>query len=300
MISLRAKLMCLMVKYWLSPNLNSSMSLDGKRHFLEKLAKKSKLPKSTQTEKICTGSVNAEWISVGKTPNDSAILYFHGGGFVMGSINTHRELAAKLSEAANTRVLLFDYRLAPENPFPAALEDSISVYKWLISEGFSPEKIVFGGDSAGGGLVISTLLALKNTKEPLPAASFCISPWTDLHQSGGSFESRKNVDPLINPIVSKAMITDYAGEADLKEPLISPIFGDLRDLPPMRIHVGTDEVLYDDAVRLHDLAIKANVDCSIFVGEKMFHVWHSFAAIMPEARNAIKDLGEFARYHLQS
>ena len=246
-------------------------------------------------EAVDVDGTPGEWISVTSAPGDTVILYLHGGGYVIGSINSHRELISRIARAAGARALAIDYRLAPENPFPAAVEDATKAYRWLLKQGVAPEKIVIAGDSAGGGLTAATLLALRDAGDRLPAAAVCISPWTDLTISGETMVTKADVDPMIKPADAKFGAERYHGTADPSHPLISPIFADLSGLPPLLIQVGTSEVLLSDSTRLAERAKAAGVDVTLEEWDQMIHVWHFFAFILPEAQQAIERIGEFVR-----
>jgi len=215
-------------------------------------------------EPVNANGVEAEWITAKNAAPDRVILYLHGGGYVMGSIDTHRELVARLSKAAQARGLAIDYRLAPENPFPAAVDDSITAYRWLLAKGYKPERIVIAGDSAGGGLAVSTLLALRDLGAALPAAAVCISPWVDFEAEGESMTSRAAQDPLVSREMILNLAKMYMGEkGSLREPLAAPINAYLNDLPPLFIQVGNSETLLDDSTRLADKAKEAGVDATL-------------------------------------
>jgi len=247
-------------------------------------------------EPVNANGVKAEWITAKNAAPDRVIMYLHGGGYVMGSIDTHRELVARLSKAAQARGLAIDYRLAPENPFPAAVDDSITVYRWLLAQGYKPERIVIAGDSAGGGLAVSTLLALRDLGASLPAAAVCISPWVDFVAEGDSMTSRAAQDPLVSREMILNLAKMYMGEkGSLREPLAAPINAYLNDLPPLFIQVGNSETLLDDATRLADKAKEAGVDATLQIWDEMPHVWHLAAPSLPEGQEAIEKIGEFVR-----
>lgn len=248
---------------------------------------------------VSVDKVPAEWVLPENAGKDGVILYLHGGGYCIGSINTHRAMVARIARASKARALLIDYRLAPENPFPAAVEDATTAYRWLLEEGISPEKIVIAGDSAGGGLTVATLLNLKDGKTPLPAAAVCISPWVDLTMSGESMKTRAAADPMVRYQGIVKMAEAYLNGKDPKLPLASPLFGNLENLPPMLIHVGTAEVLLDDSLRLAEKAKAAGVDVTIETWEDMIHVWHTFAEMLPEAMEAIDIIGKYILQHIQ-
>ena len=250
-----------------------------------------------QCEPVDAGGVPAEFVITPETDEGRVLYYLHGGGYVLGSIATHREMASRLARAAKSRVLLIDYRLAPENPFPAAVEDAVTGYRWLLSSGIKPDRIVIAGESAGGGLTAATLVALRDKGEPLPAAAVCISPWADMACSGESMVTRADIDPLVTRDVLLEMVQVYLGDKDPCTPLASPIYADLTGLPPLLIQVGTAEVLYDDATRLVEKAKEADVPVIFEPWEDMIHMWHSFAGMLPEGQQAINRIGEFVLEH---
>jgi acetyl esterase/lipase len=223
------------------------------------------------------------------------VYHVHGGGYTSGSCVTHRDLAARLSQASGARVFLLDYRLAPEHPFPAAIDDAVAGYEWLLAGGARPQQIVISGDSAGGTLVLAALLRLRERAAALPAGAVLISAMTDLTLSGASIESRAAADPLVYRESLAGAIAHYLGPADPRDPLASPLFADLRGLPALLIQVGADEVLLDDSTRLAERARAAGVQVTLEVWEAMWHVWHGWAAELPEARQAIARIGAFVR-----
>jgi epsilon-lactone hydrolase len=247
-------------------------------------------------EPVNANGVKAEWITAKNAAPDRVVMYLHGGGYVMGSIETHRELVARLSIAAQARGLVLDYRLAPENPFPAAVDDSITAYRWLLAQGYKPERIVIAGDSAGGGLAVSTLVALRDLGAPMPAAGVCISPWVDFEAEGESMTSRAAQDPLVTREMILNLAKMYMGEkGSLREPLAAPINAYLNDLPPLFIQVGNSETLLDDSTRLADKAKEAGVEATLQIWDEMPHVWHLAAPNLPEGQEAIDKIGEFVR-----
>ena len=246
---------------------------------------------------VQANGIPAEWVTAPEAENDRVILYLHGGGFVIGSINTHREIVSHISRAARARILLIDYRLAPEHPFPAGLEDAQTAYRWLINEGFDPGRMVIAGDSAGGGLTISTLLALRDNGDPLPAAGVCLSPWVDLEGLGESMTTNAISDPQGQRKTLLEMAEQYLAGADPRTPLAAPLYADLKGLPPLLIQAGMAETLLDDSTRLTALAREQGVDVILEPWEDMLHVWQFFAAIVPEAREAMAVIGEFVRKH---
>jgi len=253
---------------------------------------------ATATDAVSADGVPGEWVSAEGASSDATIYYLHGGGHAIGSIESHRGLISRISKASGARAFAIDYRLAPENPYPAGLEDSVKVYRWLLAHGIPPSRIVIAGDSAGGNLALATLLALKDAGEPLPAATVLLSPWTDLTGSGDSMQTRADVDPMIMADPAHLTARQYAGDTPLDHPLVSPLFGDLSGLPPMLIHVGDYELLLDDSTRLADRAKQAGVDVTLEVWPEMIHVWHFFAPMVPEATEAIEVIGKFIRSHV--
>jgi monoterpene epsilon-lactone hydrolase len=195
------------------------------------------------------------------------------------------------------RALLIEYRLAPEHPFPAAVEDSVAAYRWLLKEGFDPARIAVAGDSAGGGLTVATMVKLRDENEPLPAAAVCLSPWVDMEGIGESMKTRAEVDPIVERGPLLEMAEAYLGGADPRTPLAAPLYADLKGLPPMLIQVGTAEVLLDDSTRLAEEAKKAGVDVTLEPWEDMIHIWQFFASMVPEGRDAVDRIASFIHKH---
>ncbi|MBC8476798.1 MAG: alpha/beta hydrolase [Dehalococcoidia bacterium] len=268
------------------------LSLEEQRAAFE-AAPRFPLAEDVKYEEVDAGGVPGEWITTPGAADERVIFYLHGGGYVLGSINTHRELISRLSRSAGARVLAIDYRLAPENPFPAAVHDSVSAYRWLLSQGVEPGHIVVGGDSAGGGLTVATLLAIRDAEGPLPAAGVCISPWVDMECT--SVIKHATTGGMIQPEHILGMAKAYLGGVDARTPLASPIFADLKGLPPLLIQVGGAEELLDDSTRLAERAEAVGVDVTLESWEDMFHVWHSYAGMLPEGQQAIDRIGEFVR-----
>lgn len=251
------------------------------------------LPEGVSVEAVDAGGVPAEWVKAPGARKNSVLMYLHGGGYALGSAATGRHLAAALSETAASPVLSVDYRLAPENPFPSAVEDAVAGYRWLIRQGAGPERIAICGDSAGGGLTVAALVALRDAGDPLPSAGICVSPWVDLTCSADSYRTRAGTDPLITHENIVWFANLYLGGEDPKTPLASPLFADLEGLPPLLIQVGSEEVLLDDSIGLHSRARAAGVDSTLEVWDDMIHVWHVFFQMLKEGRDAISRIGEF-------
>jgi epsilon-lactone hydrolase len=250
-----------------------------------------------KSEKVSAGGVEAEWISVPNSAADRAVLYVHGGGYVLGSINTHRDLMGRVARASGARVLGLNYRLAPEHPFPAAVEDSVAAYRWMLEKGLDPKKIAVAGDSAGGGLAMATLVAIRDAHLPLPGAGVCLSPWVDMEGLGESMTTRAAADPAVQKADLVAMAGAYLAGKSPRMPLAAPLYADLTGLPPMLIQVGDAEVLLDDSTRLADRLKAAGVPAKLEVWPEMIHVWQIFAPFLPEGQQAIDGIGSFLKEH---
>jgi acetyl esterase/lipase len=256
-----------------------------------------KLPRDVAIKRDLASGIPVEWIVPPDTSSQSRILYIHGGGWILGWTNLHRRMVTYLCRAGMSRALAVDYRLAPEYPFPAALEDCLTVYRWLLTRAISPQNIVMVGDSAGANLTLSTLMSLRDAGDELPAAAVCISPMTDLVGTGDSFQIKQ--DPALTASFALTMARHYAGDQDLHLSLLSPHYGNLDGLPPLLIQVGEDEILLSDATRLADHARRSGVDARLVIWPHMWHVWHLFAPSLPEARQAIQAIGVFIREHVE-
>jgi monoterpene epsilon-lactone hydrolase len=275
----------------------SDLGIEEQRAQMEAGFTQFQLPTDVSCEPVDAGGVPAEWITTPGAVAERVICYLHGGGYVLGSISTHRELASRLSRAASARVLVLDYRLAPENPFPAAVDDSTAAYRWLHSIGVDPARLVIAGESAGGGLTVATFVALRDAGEPLPAAGICLSPWVDLACQGDSIVTKAEIDPVADKESMLMLAKAYLGDTDPCTPLASPLYADLTGLPPLLIQVGTAECLFDDAKRLAERARAAGVDVTLEPWDDMIHMWHMYAAMLPEGQQAIDRIGEFIRQH---
>jgi acetyl esterase/lipase len=254
-------------------------------------------PAGTQTTAIDGSGVNAVHVVVRQARSDRCVLYFHGGAYAIGTAALLRDFTWRIGAAARACVLYFDYRLAPEHPFPAALEDAVAVYRWLAGR-YDPRRIAFVGDSAGGGLALATLYKLREEALPLPAAMVAVSPWTDLALTGPSLQSNAAADPTLNVAVLPALANGYLGGADPRNHYASPLYGDASGLPPTLIHVGSDEILRDDAIRMADKLRAAGCEVEIEVWPRMPHAWHLYARILPEGRRAIERIGAFLQQRL--
>ena len=252
-------------------------------------------PADAKCETVQAGSVPAEWVDAPGCDPQRAVLYLHGGGYAIGSINTHRRLAYDISAASGARVLVIDYRLAPEHPFPAAVDDAAEAWRWLLQQGFDPARLAIAGDSAGGGLAIATLVNLRDRKLGLPACAVAISPWVDLEGIGTSMTARAAQDPMVQKDGLTWMAQMYLNGADAKSPLAAPLHADLRGLPPILIQVGTAETLFDDATRFAEKLHAAGVAVRLAAWPNMLHVFPLFAPILSEGRDGCAEIGAFIR-----
>lgn len=253
------------------------------------------LPADVTVTKVNANGVEAEWTETPGAARDAAILYVHGGGYVIGSLDSHRHMVAELGRAGNARVLALGYRLAPEHPFPAAVEDTVAAYRYLLAQGLSPSRIIIGGDSAGGGLVVGAMLAIRDAGLPGCGGGWCISPWVDMEALGRSFDDRAMTDPTVKRETIQFMAKTYLGGANPRHPHAAPIHGDLRGLPPLLIQVGACETLLDDSLQLARLAGMADVKVDLQIWPEMIHIWHIFHPILTAGRRAIAEGGRFVR-----
>jgi acetyl esterase/lipase len=250
------------------------------------------LPEDISRGDIDADGIPACQIAAPDVRKDRCLLYFHGGGYVMGSLNTHAELMGRLSQACRAPVLGIDYRLAPESPYPAAVEDAVASYDRLLNEGIAADKIVIAGDSAGGGLTLACLVALKDQGKPQPAGAVLLSPWTDLTGSGDSMTTRAELDPMVSADMVGPMAELYSGDTDPADPYISPLFADLSGLAPMLIQVGDHEILLDDSTRLAERAKAQGAVVEIEIYDGAFHVFQSVPNL-PESADALASIREF-------
>lgn len=257
----------------------------------EKSVRFFRLPKQIRSQEVTHFGVPSGWID---SPDSGSgiILYLHGGAYALGSVNSHRELIARLVLATKCKALAINYRLAPEYPFPAALDDTIMAYNWLLSNGVEPSQICIAGDSAGGGLAIASLIALREQGKPLPAGVFCFSPWLDLTLSGDSVTKNMNLDPILSAAILQKYVNYYIGNHNADDPLISPLIGDLRGLPPIHIQTGRNEILLDDSIRFYEKALQSGVDVTLKIWDDMFHVFQLFS-FFPETKESIKEVAAF-------
>jgi epsilon-lactone hydrolase len=254
-------------------------------------------PRGTQTSAVDANGVAAVRIATRASRDDRWVLYFHGGGYTIGSAKLYRDFTWRVAAAARASVLFFDYRLAPEYPFPAALDDAVSAYRWLANR-IEPRRIAFMGDSAGGGLALATLHKLRDDGFALPAAAVALSPWTDLALTGASLTANAAADPMLNVAILPTLADYYLAGADPTHPYASPLYGDASGMPPMLIHVGSDEILHDDAMRMAEKLRAAGREIEIEVWPRMPHAWHLYARLVPEGRAALAKIGSFLQARL--
>ncbi|MBI9051683.1 MAG: alpha/beta hydrolase [Anaerolineaceae bacterium] len=272
--------------------LNEDTPLPIERQAWEEAVLKTPLPAGIELENEHIGNVPCLWIRDEQCLKGCAIIYVHGGGLIVGSAITTRELGARLTKNFHIPVLVVDYRLAPENPYPAALEDVKTVYRELIKQRYKPEQLIFGGDSSGGGLALAAILALRDEGVCLPSSIFLISPVVDLTCSGETMITRADVDPFTSQEVLIHCAQLYAQGADINSPSISPLFAEMLDLPPMLIQVGDHEILLSDSVRLAEKVNRAGSVATLKVWDTMWHVWHAYTGL-PEADEAIEEIRDF-------
>ncbi len=237
------------------------------------------------------GGIPSEWLTPNGAAQTPVLLYLHGGAYVVGSPDTHRQMVSHIARAAGIRAVMPDYRLAPENPFPAAIEDAVAVYRDLLGSGYEPANIVVAGDSAGGGLTMALLLSLRDAGDPLPATACLLSPWLDLAATGETMESHNDIDPWFSAEYVPHVTRHYCDDSELTNPLVSPVYADVAGLPPICIQVGSDEILLSDSTRLADKFEAAGIDVDLEIWDDMWHVFQAFVGVMPESRRAIEKLG---------
>lgn len=256
------------------------------------------VPADLGVEAIVADGIFCDELTPAGSLDAGLILYVHGGAYVAGSARTHRELAGRLGATANVRVVSIDYRLAPEFPFPAAVNDVMRVYRWALAEGHAADSIGLAGDSAGGGLVLAALACLRDAGDPLPAAAVCFSPWTDLAATGASMTANASTDPMLSgPSLQNAAALYLAGAAP-NDPRASPLYADLTGLPPLLIQATDTEILFDDARRVAERARQAGVSVTFETWDDLIHVWQVFGPMLAEGREATEAAGRFLAGHL--
>lgn len=255
-------------------------------------------PRGTTTMRVTAGNVPGVHVASPRSRDNRHILYLHGGAYVFGSPSLYRDFIWRVADATSARVLVLDYRLAPEHPFPAAVDDAVNAYRWLLAQGADPRRIAIMGDSAGGGLTFATLLRLRDEALPQPAAAVALSPWTDLTVTGDSARRNAEADPMLSVGHARTFANWYLNGADPRTPYASPLHGDPAGLPPSLIMVGDDEILHDDAAMMAERLRGAGCTAELEVWPRMPHVWPLFARILPEGHTAIARIGAFVQRHM--
>ena len=277
----------------LADNPVQAESIDEQRANYDAMLGAMPLADDVSVEPARIDGLAADWVSVDTSASDRAVLYLHGGGYVIGSNVAYREFGSRMARATGARVLVLHYRLAPENPFPAALDDATRAYQWLLEQGIAANRTLIAGDSAGGGLTLATLVNIREKGLAMPAGGVCLSPWADLAHTGDSTAEGAVDDPLMALEGLEAMASSYAG-SDVSNPLVSPLYADLSGLPPLSILAGGRELLRDDARRLVEKARDAGVDVDHFEGDGLIHVWPVLAPTAPESIAALERISAFA------
>jgi monoterpene epsilon-lactone hydrolase len=296
MISFRAR-MIRFVSRQLFKRVNPDSDVVAVRRLFEKVQARKKMAPGVGRHHATIDGVACEWLVPDECDEAPILYYLHGGAYLMGSPATHRQMLSYIAREAGVRVLLPDYALAPENPFPAGLNDCLAVYRGLLAAGIKSSRIIIGGDSAGGGMTMATLLSLRDAADDLPAATVLLSPWLDLTASGESMTSRAKKEPWFRPGDMPEIARKYAPEGDLKNPLLSPVFADTTGLPATLIQVGDHEILLSDSTRLSDNIALAGGDVTLQVWPDMWHVFQFFIRLMPESARAITGIATFVREH---
>jgi monoterpene epsilon-lactone hydrolase len=292
----RAELVRFALRHFFKSGSGPAPTIDGWRRRMGGLGRLApRPPQGTLVERLDLDGVGALSIVTPESRADRHILYFHGGGHVSGSPKFYRDFSWRIATAARARVLLTYHRLAPEHPYPAAIEDVANAYRALVAGGADPRTVALMGESAGGGLVLGALLKLRDEGSRLPAAAVTISPWTDLALSGRSYRQNDNADPMLSRTDAVRMASYYLGETDPRTPYASPVYGDPSGLPPTLIQVGSDEILLDDSVQMAERMRAAGCEVELEVWPRMPHAWHVWARVMPEARAAIARIGVFVQ-----
>ena len=298
-MSVRAELLRLALRHLMKPSNHPGVSVAQRRRRVAAFEHWVPSPPAGVTlRRIALGGVPALRVTTPATAPHRRILFLHGGAYICGSPDLYRHLLWRIAATARAEVAAIDYRLAPEHPFPAALDDAVAAWRALVAEGGRPQQIAAMGDSAGGGLTLALALRLRDAREALPGALVALSPWTDLACTGDSLHREAAADPILNPDDVAHVAGFYLSGADPRSPYASPLYGDPRGLPATLIQVGSDEILRDDAVRMAERMRQAGVVVELESWPRMPHVWHAFAALLPEARRAIARIGEFLQQRL--
>jgi len=295
-LSLRAELVRFALRRFFKHRSGPAPTIETWRRRMEGLGRLApQPPRGTLLQRLDLDGIRAVSIATRESRPDRHILYFHGGGHVSGSPEFYRDFTWRIAAAARARALMTYHRLAPEHPYPAAIEDAANAYRALVAGGADPRAMAVMGESAGGGLVLGVLLKLRDEGSPMPAAAVTISPWTDLAMSGNSYRQNADADPMISNADAARMASYYLGETDPRTPYASPIYGDPTGLPPTLIQVGSDEILLDDSVQMAERMRAAGCEVELEVWPRMPHAWHVWARVVPEARAAIARIGVFVQ-----
>jgi acetyl esterase/lipase len=292
MLSWQGRIVKLYLNYKKATAIDHNAPVEVLRKVVEEAARFGRFPQTVQSQAIVIDHIPAEWLIPAQTDSHSAMLYLHGGAYIAGSIKSYRATAGQIAEAGKIRTLLIEYRLAPEYPFPAALQDALLAYEWLQRNGY--KKIIIAGDSAGGGLSLATVISLRSRQALMPELIICISPWLDLEPSGESMITNASLDPMLKKDDFR-VCRYYIGQNDPHDPLISPLYADFTGFPAIALLVGSDELLLSDSTRLAGKAKEAGVDVQIKIWEGMWHVFTFFAPFLPEATQAIAEIGDMIR-----
>lgn len=269
--------------------------LPERRARLDALGTRYPVAPDVQIQPVVANGVPAEWTTTPDADPSRVIIFLHGGGYMSGSIASHRHMIAEAGRQAGTRTFAVGYRLAPEHPYPAALDDALTAYRYLVAAGYAPHSIVLAGESAGGGLALATAISLRDTGDPLPGCLWCSSPWVDLTMSGPSMTTKAAVDPLIQATYLEELAAAYLNGTDPRAPLISPLNADLHSLPPVLIQVGSAETLLNDSTRLAAALGEADVRVTLQIWPDMIHAWHLFYQQVSAGRRALAAVGAFVR-----
>lgn len=294
MVGIRTRMAFWLLKI-LKPISKGNRTIEQQREEMEKAMERFKVAEGMEVEKITMGERPAEKIDYKKGETKKFLLYLHGGAYNKGSPKTHRAFVSQICNKAKISAYVLDYRLAPENPFPAAVDDSIIAYQYLMNKGIEPKNIILAGDSAGGGLTLAILLRLRELELQMPNKAILVSPWVDLTTSTASYEKNKKKDLLLDIEDLKQAAKQYAGKQPLRHPLISPVYANLKGLPPLFIQVGTHEQLYDEIIKLKEKAEKAQVEVHLDEYEKMIHSFQLMDKLIPESKKAIEKISQFIK-----
>ncbi|MCB2050001.1 MAG: alpha/beta hydrolase [Novosphingobium sp.] len=280
---------------WLA---DPNYTFDDMRRIFEDWLGQFEIPEKTRLNEVTCNGVPCIWADTPDADQSKIIIHYHSGGYILGSAHGYRSFGGFLSAATGAKVLLVDYRLAPENPCPAGVDDGIAAYRWVLEQGFDPSQVVLCGDSGGGGLVLAALQKLRDAGAPMPACGVAISPLADFAFSGESYKENAPRDPLVNADFLNALGQTYCGEFAPTNPAVSPLYGEWSGLPPLMILAGEIEMMRDDGKQCAEAARAAGVDATYVQGEGMAHIWPLYADRLPEARDALATIGTFVRKHM--